>query len=38
MVYDSGYKTCMCYITNQFETTFIDINIKKPSILKVLCI
>ena len=26
MVYDSGYKTCMCYITNHFETTIIDIN------------
>ena len=37
MVYDSGYKTCMCYITNHFETTIIDIN-AKTNIFKVLSI
>ena len=34
MVYDSGYKTCMCYITNHFETTIIDINIQKQTFSK----
>ena len=28
MVSDSGYKTCMRYITNHFETIIIDINVK----------
>ena len=32
MVYNSGYKkTCMCYITNYFETTVIDLNMQKQT-------
>ena len=34
MVNDSSYKTCMCYITNHFETNIIDINMQKQTSAK----